>query len=108
MSGSITGAFREAVDVEVLASAINKPPSIGTNATRPTRIAINSALMQLRLRRSQSEVSFHQHGDNDQSREALAFPDSSPNAEQVYMQSVRLLTRSHTRSNGFPRVTEAS
>jgi RNA polymerase sigma-70 factor (ECF subfamily) len=49
-----------------------------------TRIAINTALMQLRQRRSHSEVSFYQRGDDDQGVEALDFPDSSPNAEQMY------------------------
>jgi RNA polymerase sigma-70 factor (ECF subfamily) len=49
-----------------------------------TRIAVNSALMQLRRRRSHSEVSFHQRRDDDQSAETLDFPDSSPNAEQMY------------------------
>jgi RNA polymerase sigma-70 factor (ECF subfamily) len=49
-----------------------------------TRIAINSALMKVRQRRSHSEVSFHQRGDDDQSAETLDFPDSSPNAEQMY------------------------
>jgi RNA polymerase sigma-70 factor (ECF subfamily) len=49
-----------------------------------TRIAINSALMQLRQRRSHSEVSFHQRQDDDQTLAPLDFPDPSPNAEQLY------------------------
>jgi RNA polymerase sigma-70 factor (ECF subfamily) len=60
-----------------------------------TRIAINSALMQLRKRRSLSEVSFHQRGDDDQTWEIWESPDPSPNAEQVYArrQTVELLSR---------------
>ena len=49
-----------------------------------TRIAINSALMQLRKRRSLCEVSFNQRGDDDQTWEVWESPDPSPNAEQVY------------------------
>lgn len=48
------------------------------------RIAINSALMQLRKRKSHSEVSLHQGGDDDQNSETWEFPDPSPNAEEVY------------------------
>jgi RNA polymerase sigma-70 factor (ECF subfamily) len=49
-----------------------------------TRIAINSALMQMRHRRSHCEVSFHQRRDDDHTSEDLDFPDPSPNAEQMY------------------------
>jgi RNA polymerase sigma-70 factor (ECF subfamily) len=49
-----------------------------------TRIAINTALMQLRKRRSHFVLSFHRHEDDEQNTKALDFPDSSPNAEQVY------------------------
>jgi hypothetical protein len=72
-----------------------------------TRIAINSALMQLQQRRSHSEVSFHQRGDDNQTAKTLDFPDSSPMRNRC-RQSVRLLIGSHMRSNGLPRVTEAS
>ena len=58
----------------------------GTSAfsTWLTRIAINSALMLLRKRRSRSEVAFDQPGDGDQTRGDWEFPDLSPNAEQAY------------------------
>lgn len=54
-----------------------------TFSTWLTKIAINSALMLLRKRRSRSEVSFDQPGDN-QTRAIWEFPDPYPNAEQVY------------------------
>jgi RNA polymerase sigma-70 factor (ECF subfamily) len=60
-----------------------------------TRIAINSALMQLRQRRSHSEVSFEQRGDDDQSAETLDFPDPSPNAEQMYAKRQAIDRLSH-------------
>ncbi len=49
-----------------------------------TRIAINSALMLLRKRRSHSEVSFDQTRGDDQQWAEWEFPDPSPNAEQAY------------------------
>jgi len=60
-----------------------------------TRIAINSALMVLRKRRSHSEVSLDQRGDEDQTWEVWEFPDPHPNAEQVYArrQTIDLLSR---------------
>jgi RNA polymerase sigma-70 factor (ECF subfamily) len=60
-----------------------------------TRIAINSALMQLRRRRSHSEVSFDLRGDDDQSAETSDFPDSSPNAEQMYAKRQAIDRLSH-------------
>lgn len=50
------------------------------------RIGINSALMQLRRRRSHSELPLHQRRDDDQVWESLEIPDPSPNAEQLYAQ----------------------
>lgn len=59
-----------------------------------TRIAINTALMQLRKKRSLSEMSFQQRGDDDQTAEDCDFPDPSPNAERVYArrETIDLLT----------------
>jgi RNA polymerase sigma-70 factor (ECF subfamily) len=60
-----------------------------------TRIAINSALMQLRHARSHSEVSFHQRRNDGQTWEDLDFPDPSPNAEQMYAKRQTLRQLSH-------------
>ena len=49
-----------------------------------TRIAINSALMALRKKRSRSEVPHNQVGGEEQKWEIWEFPDLSPNPEQVY------------------------
>jgi RNA polymerase sigma-70 factor, ECF subfamily len=49
-----------------------------------TKIAINSALMLLRKRRSRPEVSFDQARDDKQSWGEWEFPDPSPGAEQIY------------------------
>jgi RNA polymerase sigma-70 factor (ECF subfamily) len=48
-----------------------------------TRIAINSALMLLRKRRSRSAVFRDQRGNEDRSYEISDFPDPSPNPEQI-------------------------
>ena len=68
-------------------------------STWVTRIAINSALMLLRRRRTRSEVSFDQRENEDQTREIRDFPDPSPNPEQVYAecQALELLSRAITR-----------
>ncbi len=50
-----------------------------------TRIAINSALMLMRKRRSRSEISYDQRGDQDQEWQIWEFPDRSPNPEQIYV-----------------------
>ena len=64
-----------------------------------TRIAINSALMVLRKRRSHSEVSLDRGGDEDRTWEVWEFPDPNPNAEQVYArrQTIDLLSRAVKR-----------
>jgi RNA polymerase sigma-70 factor (ECF subfamily) len=49
-----------------------------------TRIAINSALMLMRKRRSRSEISFDQRAYQDQEWQVWEFPDRSPNPEQIY------------------------
>ena len=49
-----------------------------------TSIAINTALMLLRKRRSRSEVSCDQRGDEDRTWTIWELPDSSPNPEQSY------------------------
>jgi RNA polymerase sigma-70 factor (ECF subfamily) len=48
-----------------------------------TRIAINSALMALRKRKSRSEVPHDQQGNEEQKWEVWEFPDPSPNPEQA-------------------------
>jgi RNA polymerase sigma-70 factor (ECF subfamily) len=60
-----------------------------------TRIAINSALMQLRQRRSHFEVSFHQRRDDEETWEILDVPDPSPDAEQVYARHQAIGRLSH-------------
>lgn len=55
-----------------------------------TSIAINSALMLLRKRRSRSEVSCDQRGNEDRTWEIWDFPDPSPNPEQTYEKSQTL------------------
>lgn len=49
-----------------------------------TRIAINSALMLLRKRRSRSEVSCDQQENEDRTWKIWEFPDPSPTPEQSY------------------------
>lgn len=49
-----------------------------------TRIAINSALMQLRRRKSHPENLSCQPGDADHTSQVFDFADPSPNAEEVY------------------------
>lgn len=66
-----------------------------------TRIAINSALMQLRKKRSLSEVSIQQRGDDDQITECWEFPDPSPNAEQMYARR-QMIERLSTAVQGLP------
>ena len=64
-----------------------------------TTIAINSALMLLRKRRSRSEVSCDQRGNEDRTWEIWEFPDPSPNPEQIYEkhQALDILSRVVTR-----------
>ena len=64
-----------------------------------TKIAINSALMLLRRRRTRSEVSFDPRGNEDRTWEIWDCPDSSPDPEQVYAkcQALDLLSRAITR-----------
>ncbi len=64
-----------------------------------TKIAINSALMLLRRRRTRSEVSFDPRGNEDRTWEMWDCPDPSPNPEQVYAtcQARELLSRAITR-----------
>ncbi len=50
-----------------------------------TRIAINSALMLMRKRRSRSETSYDLRADQDQEWQVWEFPDRSPNPEQIYV-----------------------
>ena len=50
-----------------------------------TRIAMNSALMLMRRRRSRSETSYDQRADQDQEWRLWEFPDRSPNPEQIYV-----------------------
>ena len=50
-----------------------------------TRIAINSALMLMRKRRSRSEISCDLRADQDQEWQMWEFPDRSPNPEQIYV-----------------------
>jgi RNA polymerase sigma-70 factor (ECF subfamily) len=51
--------------------------------------------MQLRKRRSHSEISFNQRCDDDQVSEIWEFPDPSPNAEQVYAKHQAIDRLSH-------------
>jgi RNA polymerase sigma factor (sigma-70 family) len=64
-----------------------------------TRIAINSALMLLRKRRSRSEVFCDQRGNEERSYEVSDFPDPSPNPERIYerRQALDILSRAITR-----------
>jgi RNA polymerase sigma factor (sigma-70 family) len=48
-----------------------------------TQIAINSALMLMRKRRSHSEISYDQRADHEW--QTWEFPDRSPNPEQIYV-----------------------
>jgi RNA polymerase sigma-70 factor (ECF subfamily) len=49
-----------------------------------TRIAINTALMLLRKRRSRAEVSFYQGGETDETWTMWDTPDPAPNTERTY------------------------
>jgi RNA polymerase sigma-70 factor (ECF subfamily) len=49
-----------------------------------TRIAINTALMLLRKRRSRPEVSLYQAGETDETWSIWDFPEPSPSAERTY------------------------
>jgi RNA polymerase sigma factor (sigma-70 family) len=64
-----------------------------------TKIAINSALMLLRKRRSHSEVSFDQTGEDDETWGIWEFPDPYPDAEQAYAkrQTIDVLSRAVKR-----------
>jgi RNA polymerase sigma factor (sigma-70 family) len=50
-----------------------------------TRIAINSALMVVRKRRTRSELSYDSRSDQDPEWKKWDFPDRSPNPEQMYV-----------------------
>lgn len=64
-----------------------------------TRIAINSALMLLRKRRSRPEESYDQRGSEDRNWEIREVPDPSPNPEESYQtrQSRDILSRAISR-----------
>ncbi|UWZ85207.1 RNA polymerase sigma factor [Occallatibacter riparius] len=64
-----------------------------------TRIAINTALMLLRRRRSRPEVPCDQRGNEERKWEIREFPDPSPNPEQAYeeRQTHDKLSRAVTR-----------
>jgi RNA polymerase sigma-70 factor (ECF subfamily) len=49
-----------------------------------TKIAINTALMHLRKKRSRPEVSFNQAGETNQTRSLNDIPDPSPSTERTY------------------------
>lgn len=70
-----------------------------TFSTWLTSIAINSALMVLRKRRSHSEVSLDQSANGDQERGVREFADSRPDAERLYArrQAVDLLSAAAER-----------
>jgi RNA polymerase sigma-70 factor, ECF subfamily len=50
-----------------------------------TQIAINSALMLMRKRRSRSEISYDRQADQGRESQLWEFPDRSPNPEQIYV-----------------------
>src|SRR5581483_1564801 len=50
-----------------------------------TQIAINSAFMVMRKRKSRSEVAFDQQADAGLETQTWEFPDRAPNAEQIYV-----------------------
>lgn len=54
-----------------------------------TRIAINSALMLLRKRRSRPELSFANGSEHNEELQAFEFPDASPTPEQICEQRQR-------------------
>lgn len=56
-----------------------------------TRIAINSALMLLRKRRSRPEVAFASGTENPDEPQTFEFPDTSPTPEQICEQRQRHL-----------------
>ena len=55
-----------------------------TFSTWMTRIAVNTALMLLRKRKSRSEVSLDQGAEADQTWSTWEVPDPSPNTERAY------------------------
>ena len=55
-----------------------------------TQIAINSALMLLRKRRTRSETSYDSCPDQERGWEKWDFPDRSPNPEQLYVRQQAL------------------
>jgi RNA polymerase sigma-70 factor, ECF subfamily len=50
-----------------------------------TQIAINSALMLMRKRKSRSEISYGRQADHGWESQTCEFPDRSPNLEQIYV-----------------------
>jgi RNA polymerase sigma-70 factor, ECF subfamily len=50
-----------------------------------TQIAINSALMLMRKRRSRSEISYDRQANQGWESQTWEFPDRSPNPEQIYV-----------------------
>ena len=72
-------------------------------ATWITKIAINTALMLLRKRRSRREVSFNQFGENDEKWSMWDIPDPAPNTEQAYARKETLAFMSRV-VNGLPPV----
>jgi RNA polymerase sigma-70 factor (ECF subfamily) len=64
-----------------------------------TSIAINSALMLLRKRRSRSEISCDHRGNEDRTWETCDFPDPSHTPAQIYekRQALEILSRAITR-----------
>lgn len=72
-----------------------------------TQIAINTALMLLRKRRSRPEVSFDQTGKSDETRRMWDVPDPAPGAERQYArhQMLEFMSRAVNR---LPHFTEVS
>jgi RNA polymerase sigma-70 factor (ECF subfamily) len=58
-------------------------------STWVTRIAINEALMWLRRKRVSSEVPIQESSTNNETPQALDFPDSGPNPEESSLQRER-------------------
>jgi len=72
-------------------------------ATWMTKIAINTALMLLRKRRSRHEVSLTQTGENDEKWSVWDIPDPAPTTEQTYARKETLTFMSRVL-NGLPPV----
>lgn len=70
-----------------------------------TRIAINSALMLIRKRRSRREVSFDQPDDETQAWGSMEFADPTPNAEQAFTrrQTIDMLSHAVERLPSYYR-----